>query len=290
MEIDQLRTFLAVLAQGNFSRAGTALGIGQSTVSFHIKALEARVGTRLCDRRGTRVRATAAGRVLKRYASRMVALREEALDRLRGEQRGELGELTVAASSVPAAFLLPAALARFRKQRPQLAVRIEVSSSSGALEALAAERCDLAIVGARTADARFTWHAVGEDEIVLVGPPGSPRRLGERALRTAPLVVRGEGSGTRAAVSELLSRRLAAGAPATLEIDDGLAVQRCVEAKLGYAFLSRLAVADAVRAGRLAVVALQGTPVRRRLWAAWLRRHPPSAAARALVGELQENR
>src|SRR5256885_10653269 len=40
MELDQLRTFLSVLEHRSFSRAAEALHIGQSTVSFHIKALE----------------------------------------------------------------------------------------------------------------------------------------------------------------------------------------------------------------------------------------------------------
>src|SRR5262245_48995833 len=100
MEIDQLRTFVAVLEHASFSRAGKALRIGQSTVSFHVKALESAVGARLCDRRGTRVRATGAGRVLRRYATRILALRAEAIEHLRGEERGEKGEVRVAASSV----------------------------------------------------------------------------------------------------------------------------------------------------------------------------------------------
>jgi DNA-binding transcriptional LysR family regulator len=290
MEIDQLRTFVAVLEHGSFSRAGRALRIGQSTVSFHIKALEEAVGARLCDRRGARVRSTAEGRVLQRYANRMLALRAEALERLRGEERGERGEVRVAASSVPAAHLLPTALARFLSARPQVAVRVSVSSSDDALDALAQERCDLAVVGARNADARFAWQAVGEDEIVLVGPPGSPRRLTSEALIGAPLVVRGAGSGTRAAVAELLALRAAAGGPPPLEIDDGLAVLKCVEASVGFAFLSRRAAADALAAGRLATVAVPDTPVRRRFWAAWLRRLTLSPAARALLRELQKNR
>jgi DNA-binding transcriptional LysR family regulator len=290
MEIDQLRTFVAVLEHASFSRAGKALRIGQSTVSFHVKALESAVGARLCDRRGTRVRATEAGRVLRRYATRILALRTEAIEHLRGEERGEEGEVRVAASSVPAAYLLPPALAKFGAARPRVAVRVTVSSSSGALEALVAERCDLALVGARTADARFHWQAIGDDEVVLVGPPGSPRRLTVEALVHARVIVRGEGSGTRAAVADLLAQRAASSSAAPIVIDDGLAVQRCAEAGVGYAFVSRLAAADAIRAGRLVRVGLAGTPVRRRFWAAWLRRSTLPAAARALIGTMQENR
>src|SRR5690349_17868860 len=55
MEVHQLTTFLAVIDHGGFSRAAEALGIGQSTVSFHVKALEQAVDARLLDRRGRQV-------------------------------------------------------------------------------------------------------------------------------------------------------------------------------------------------------------------------------------------
>jgi len=107
MDVGQLRTFLAVLEHGSFSHAAEALRIGQSTASFHIKALETSVGTRLLDRRGGRVRPTATGAVLRRYALRIVSLRDEALARLRAEESGEAGRLTIAASTIPGEYLLP---------------------------------------------------------------------------------------------------------------------------------------------------------------------------------------
>ena len=79
MTFDQLATFLAVVEHGGFLRAAQSLGIGQSTVSFHIRSLESAVGAPVLDRRGGRVRATAAGRVLQRYATRMLGLRDEAM-------------------------------------------------------------------------------------------------------------------------------------------------------------------------------------------------------------------
>src|SRR5262245_11822840 len=113
MDIDQLRTFLAVLDHGSFSHAAEARGIGQSTVSFHVKALETSVGAKLLDRRGGQVRPTATGNVLRRYALRIVSLRDEALARLRAEESGQVGRLTIAASTIPAEHLLPPVLAEF---------------------------------------------------------------------------------------------------------------------------------------------------------------------------------
>ncbi|MBI3722781.1 LysR family transcriptional regulator [bacterium] len=83
MEIDQLRTFVGILEHGSFSRAAEAMHLTQSTVSFHLKALERATKTRLLDRSRGKVRLTASGRVLRRYASRILTLRDEALAELR---------------------------------------------------------------------------------------------------------------------------------------------------------------------------------------------------------------
>src|SRR5262245_19682297 len=174
MELGQLRTFLAVLEHGSFSRAAQALRVGQSTVSFHIRALEESAGARLLDRRGRSVRVTSAGASLRRDATRMLSLHEEALARIRSNEAGEAGALAIAASSVPGEHLLPPVLAAFRRKHPGVEIAVSVSDSRRALASLLAQDCDLALIGAREADRRITFTAFAEDEIVLAGPAGGP--------------------------------------------------------------------------------------------------------------------
>lgn len=287
-DLDRLRTFLAVLEHRSFSRAAEALRVTQSTVSFHVKALEAQTGGRLLDRTGGRVRPTATGRVLERYARRIVALGDEALARVRAEERGTEGHVRVAASTIPAEYLMPRALVRFRERHPNVAVTIEVSDSRRAAAAVLAEECDFAVVGARVRDKRLVETAFADDEIVLVGPspnPWAPRgRLALEELAGVPLLLREEGSGTHEAVAAILAK-----APPLAPIRTGSteAVKRCAAAGLGLAFLSRLAVADDLRGGRLAVIALPGTPVRRRFYTLRLRSATPPAAAQSLMSMLR---
>ena len=286
MDIDQLRTFLAVVEHASFSRAAEALHVGQSTVSFHIKALEASAGSRLLDRGRGRVRPTSAGELLRRYAERIVALREEAIVRLRDEERGAAGHVTIAASTIPAEYLLPPLLAAFRRQHPGVSVTVAVSDSDGAEAAVLAGQCDLAATGKRIRDRRVVSSALAEDEVVLVGPNPNPfaplGRLTPDELRGLPLVLREEGSGTRDAVARLLARA-AGGPPATLQVGSPEAAKRCVREGLGLTFISRLAVAEELASGGLSLVELAGMPVRRRFWLARPAATTPSAAARALL-------
>ncbi len=293
MDIDQLRTFLAVVEHGNFSRAGAALGVGQSTVSFHVHALETAAGARLFDRRGRRARPTAAGRVLLRYAQKLVALRDQALAELRAEESGASGALHIAASTIPAEYLLPPVLAQFRRAHPQVAVAIDVFDSRGAVAALLAEACDFAVVGAARRDARVVYSPFAEDELVLAQSAAKPfvpsRRLEPDELARLPLVVREEGSGSRAAVAALLSRRAAApDAAAPIQVGSTEAVRRSVLAGVGLGFISRRAIAEDLAAHRLQLVKLHGTPVHRRFSIARLKRASPPAAARAFQTALQQ--
>ncbi len=281
MDLDQLRTLLAVVEQGSFTRAGQALGIGQSTVSFHIRALEEDAGARLLDRRGGTVRATAAGKLLLRYARRITALRDEALDRLRAEEAGATGEVGIGASTVPADYLLPPVLAGFRRAHPRVAIRVDVSDSQRAIAALLGHEVDIALVGNRPRDRRLLCARFADDEVIAVAATGSKFAGRGVDLSVAPLILREEGSGTQAAVTALLARGRGE-RPAPLRVGSSEAAKRCALAGAGVTFLSRRAAAEELDTGRLVELAVPGTPVRRSFWAARVRGTTPPAAARAL--------
>jgi DNA-binding transcriptional LysR family regulator len=288
MELDQLVTFLAVLEHGSFSRAGEVIHVGQSTVSFHIKALETAVGARLIDRGGRRVRPTEAGRVLRGYAQRIVSLRTEALARLRVEESGQGGRIGIAASTIPAEYLLPPLLAEFRKSHPKVTVVVDVSDSRKAIASLLAQECDFALVGAQIRDKRVAYAPFATDEVVFVAPTVGPFAH-EKDVAAMPMVLREEGSGTRQTVAALLARRAAGeNDPTWIQIGSTEAARSCVIQGLGATFISRRAVTREVADGRLRIVPLAGTPIRRRFYSARLRTATPAATARAFLTMLQK--
>lgn len=283
MELDQLRTFLAVIEHAGFTRAAEALGLSQSTVSFQIKALEAAAGARLLDRGPGGVVPTPAGRVLRRHAERVLEVLGEAEAALEAEAEGTFGQVTVAASTIPGEYLLPPVLALLRRTHPGVSITIDVSDSGSAIAALLAGRCDIALVGTRPTDRRIVTRAFADDEVVLVGTPGAEGTgaTDPEVLRTVPLVLRKETSGTRTAVADLLARHAPAGPRVVVGSTE--AAKRCASVGLGLAFVSRHAVKDELHDGRLVEVALRGLPARRRFWLATARRVTPSASAAALA-------
>jgi LysR family transcriptional regulator, low CO2-responsive transcriptional regulator len=284
MEFDQLRTFLVVLEHGSFTRAAEVLGLSQSTVSAHVKTLESAVGTRLLDRNRERVQPTAKGRMLRRYAGQLMALRQEAVGRLTDADEGKAGHVAIAASTIPGEYLLPGALARLRTTHPHVSVTMSVSDSRRAVGSLLSRECDLALVGSRTADSRLVYTAFAQDEVIVVAASPNPWAGHQGSLEGVPLIVRSEGSGTRAAAAEVLAAARTGASPApVVEVGSTEATKRCVLAGLGVAFVSRLAVADELARGELVTCAVPGTPIRRTFFVASLRSTTLSAAAAALV-------
>ncbi|MFT4628295.1 MAG: DNA-binding transcriptional LysR family regulator [Myxococcota bacterium] len=274
MKLDQLRTFLAVVDHGSFTRAAAALDVSQSTVSLQVATLEGAVGAKLVDRRRGEALLTPSGLVLERYAHSILALVDEAAGAARLEREVATGQVLLEASTIPSAYLLPAVIAKFRAKVPAVMVRLRASDSASAQAALLDQRCDLCVIGSEPSDARIEYLPVARDEVVLIGPPGAPARLA--SLDGVPMVFREPGSGTRGAVAHLLPAR------AVVEVGSTEAARRCVLEGIGYSFISRMAVEDDLRDGRLQLVELPGTPVQRQVFAARLRGLTPTAAARAL--------
>ena len=83
LDIESIRTFLAVLDHGGMTRAAEHLELSQSAVSWKIKRLEAKVGRPLLVRDGHTIRPSFEGRNLIDDARLMVELHDRAVSRLR---------------------------------------------------------------------------------------------------------------------------------------------------------------------------------------------------------------
>ncbi|MDC7708626.1 LysR substrate-binding domain-containing protein [Vogesella indigofera] len=119
-----LKSFVAVVESGSFTRAGERVHLSQSTVSQHLRRLEEQLGSELLDRSGRYVVTTESGTRLLGHARRLLTLMEEAVAELHaGEVQGEI-RLGVPEDFV--ADLLTPLLGAFARDYP--ALRLEVSS------------------------------------------------------------------------------------------------------------------------------------------------------------------
>ncbi len=286
----RMRLLVEIDRQGSLSAAAVAIGIGQSSVSEHLRLLELAAGQRLVERNGRGSRLTDAGRVLAgRAAQALAALGagEEELDALAGLQTGTIH---LGASTAPGVYLLPDTLGCFRTDYPNVRVQVEIAASGEIIERLLAGRIQLAIIGAPRAGDRVELEPFVDDEIVGVAQPGLlPVRHGvvaPAALADVMLLAREQGSSTQALADTEL--RAAGISPAGVwELGSSEAVKRAARVGLGFAFLSRYAVAEEIERGELERFRLAGRPpVRRHFSIARLAGRPLSPGEQAFVETL----
>jgi DNA-binding transcriptional LysR family regulator len=151
---------------------------------------------------------------------------------------------------------------------------------------------DLAVIGGHVLGPSERCVAAGIlDELQLIVPPDYPVKdgvLSPARLARERLLMREEGSATRQATERALREAGVTLRPA-MELDHTETIKRAVMAGLGVAFVSRYAVEDEVRSGRLRALSVQRMKVRRHFHVIHDERRPLSASARAFITFLAAN-
>jgi len=271
LSIRQLEVFVALVEQGSFTKAARHLHLSQSTVSGHMADLERRLGVRLVERDRGGVRTTPAGQTLIRPA-RQVLLAERNARLAVQELSGLLkGTLVVGGSTIPASYLLPDLFGRFHREHPGVNLQLVTGDSRGILDRVRHADVEVGMVGAAPAGSDLKSAKVGEDNLALIVPAG--HQLAGRSTVSVedvvehPLVMREEGSGTRAATEQALRKLLGSAGLEKLtiacEVGSAEAQKAAVRAGLGVAFVSSFAIRDEVQHGTLATPRVKGFDVRR---------------------------
>ncbi len=144
LDVDLLKTFLAIADTGSFTRAAEAVHKTQSAVSMQMKRLEEILGRPLFARDGRASRFTSDGDRLVEYARRIATMNDEAVSAF---TRPELtGTLRFGTPDDYADRFLPEILARFARTHPLVTVDVECVSSTELFERTKRGEIDLALV------------------------------------------------------------------------------------------------------------------------------------------------
>lgn len=144
LDIDQLRTFMAIAETGSFTKASDVVHKTQSAVSMQMKRLEERVGKPIFARDGRSSKLTEEGERLLDYARRIVKLNMEALASL---SNAELtGRVRLGVPDDYADRYLPEIMARFSRTHPNVELTVVCDPSTDLMDRIDTGDLDLAIV------------------------------------------------------------------------------------------------------------------------------------------------
>jgi len=146
INLDRLRTLVAIADLGAFAAAAQALHLAPPTVSLHVAELESRLGAPLLLRAHRKVTPTAVGEALIERARRLLRDADEALDAVRRQVLGDAGRVRLAASTGALAHLLPQALEALGREHPGIDVQVSILTSQETLSRLGQGTLDIGIV------------------------------------------------------------------------------------------------------------------------------------------------
>ncbi len=250
-ELDDIRSFVAVVDAGGFGRASRSLGLSKSIVSRRIARLEADLGTRLLSRTTRGVSPTEAGLEFKARGERILAELTEAREAVALQAGGVTGRLRL---TMPLTFGIrhvAPVLAELAQRHPRLEIDVEASDRQ---VDLIGERFDMAIRMGVLRDSSLVARKIAEIRGVVVGSPDYFARHGRPAT---PAELAGHECliYTGTPVSDWnfrVGRRMVSIRPnGRLRSDSGETLLQWAEAGLGLAVLPTFIAGEALRAGRL---------------------------------------
>lgn len=146
LNLDQLRTLVAIADLGTFSAAAQALHLAQPTVSLHISELESRLEARLVVRGSRGVAPTAAGAALVERARRLLRDADEAIEAVKRQAEGRLARVRLGTSTGVVIDLLPQVLEALEARHPGIDVELSILGSAETLSRLAQGTLDVGLV------------------------------------------------------------------------------------------------------------------------------------------------
>ncbi|HEY6408327.1 MAG TPA: LysR substrate-binding domain-containing protein [Ktedonobacteraceae bacterium] len=283
--VHQLTVFRTVAQHLSYTRAAEALYLSQPAVAQQIKTLEQVLGLRLFSRKGRGIVLTSAGQEFLSHAERLYVLLAETTPVVHEIHTLERGNVLVGASTSAGTYVVPPLLGAFHAHYPRVHVTLTVAHRHVIEEQLFTHQVDLAVLSLIERQDRFVVEFLKSYELVVVASP-SHRLAGRSALTLHQLqgetfLLREPESFTRLATEQHFAQGEIP-LPASLELGSIEAIKEGVAAELGIAVLSRESVELEIANGDLAILDVQGFPLKRQWYVVHVKGRRLSRAASAL--------
>lgn len=167
MDINLAKTFLAVVATGNFIGAAERLHLTQTAVSARIRLLEEQIGRRLFVRNRAGARLTPAGERFQHHATTLVQVWERARQQValpagRANLVGVGGEFSLWSP------LLADWMLWMRQEHPDVAIRAEIGAADRLLDRVQDGSLDVAVLYSPPNRPELVLELLAEEKLVLV--------------------------------------------------------------------------------------------------------------------------
>lgn len=207
----RLRVFYSVATFSSFTKAAEEMFITQPAVTKNIKELESELNIRLFNRIANKITLTEAGRLLLHYTEHVLTLDKKFMFDLGVLKQKFAGDLKLGASTTIGQYVLPAILAQFNREHPDIELSLLNDNTQRIETALVEKVLDLGIIEGNSRNSQLKYIPFLKDEIVAVVHASQPLfekdEITLEELNKTPLVLREIGSGSLEVITDKLKQK-----------------------------------------------------------------------------------
>ena len=281
----QIRSVLALKKHGKISAAARALGLTSPAVTIQLQQLEEELGCQLFMRTRSGVRQTEAGELLTDSAQRIaneLADLDQRLAALKGLAAGTIRLGVVSTGK----YFAPKIMAAFNKLHPGVHMTLIAANRAEIIDKLRNYEIDLALMGRPPKDFAVRTTLFGDHPHVFIAAPDNELAgrldIPKEVIARQKFIVREPGSGTRSSFEFFMGEVPGGLAFAPTEMDSNETIKQAVMAGLGIAFISGHTIEQECQSGKLVILDVVDTPIRRQWFAVTHAAKSPTPALQAL--------
>ena len=255
MDVDEIRSFVAVADRSGFSAAAEQLGVSCSALTRRVQRLEITLGSALFERNTRRVTLSSAGRAFLPKARSILQALDAAVRAVQEEARTRAGLLALASLRTVAAHLLPRIIREFRIRFPAIHLRVTECGAEQVLTEVREGTAEFGFTFRQGHERGLAFDPIMEDPYCLITPLGHPLAAREavawQELKPHAVITAGRKSGNMRLLEEaLVGKDWRPDTPT--EVDHLTTSIGLVEAGLGVAVVPQSAVPAGSHAALLA--------------------------------------
>ncbi|HSG23717.1 MAG TPA: LysR substrate-binding domain-containing protein [Azonexus sp.] len=283
----QLETFAAVARLNSFTKAADFLHLTQPAVSIQIKQIVDTIGLPLFEQTGRDIALTLAGEELLKTVRSLDDVWnrfESAIDELKGMKRGKLRVALV----TTAKYFLPRMLGAFCQRYPEIDIELEIANREKIVERLRSNQDDLYVMSYPPNDLDIVRLPFLDNEYVVIAPAShwaAGKQVSLPALANEPFILREPGSGSRHVIEQHL-RDSNIQVKVRLSLASNEAIRDLVASGMGLSILSRHALGRDPERDGLAILNVEGFPLKQAWNVVHLSSKILSLPAQAFLDEL----
>jgi LysR family transcriptional regulator, low CO2-responsive transcriptional regulator len=268
----QLRAVKAIRETGKIIKAANMLGLTGPAVTIQLQQLEEELGVTLFERLTEGLRPTAAGLAAIDAAETIDERLRILDDEIEAITKGRRGTLRLGVVST-AKYFAPRLMAGFSRKFPDIQLDLKIGNREEIIRSLGDHHFDIALMGRPPRDLPVNSLIFGDHPLVIIAPVDHPladrRDIPKQEIAKENFLIREAGSGTRISLEIFF-----ASLPSKLEnlgseMASNETIKQAVMAGMGIGFISAHTVEMELDFGKLVILDVVGTPIRRDWFSVW---------------------